>query len=453
MSVALTERHTKVARGFRLRGSGLATGFALAALLVRILTRHAVGRLADALRRRDGSSDRTRASADALVRLLGELKGAFVKAGQFASVRHDLLPSGAGDALSQLQSRVPPLPLDAIRPLIERELGGRLEDCFESFDEVPLGAASVAQVHRARLPDGETVAVKVQYPWVRDALESDLRVLRGFVRLGSWWLGRPIPDRQALFDEFRSGLLEELDFEQEGRVAAEIALNLADDPQIAVPRIISSYSTTRVLTMSYCDTIPIGDRASLEARGISPAAVLEVLARAYAKQIFADGLFHADPHPGNLFIVDEPEAASQPRVLFVDFGLSKRLSPELRNDLRHGIYALLQSDLDAFIERMHAMGMIAPGAEEGVRRAVEAMFERIKQSGGTLALPSQAILGLKDEAKELLRDTPGLQLPNDLLLYARTLTYLFALGDQLAPEVDLMKIATPHLLKFLATNE
>jgi ubiquinone biosynthesis protein len=428
----------------------------LAAFAGALLLRHIVGRLGDAFvgpeRRARRLTARTAATAHALVAMLGALKGAFVKAGQFASVRHDLTPPGAAEALTELQSRVPPLPFAAIRECVESELGASLSSLFDEFDPEPLGAASVAQVHRARL-GGESVAVKVQYPWVRASVPADLAVLRACVRLASWWTGRGIPNRDNLFDEFRDGLMEELDFEREARIAEEIACNLADDPQIAVPRIIASHSTARVLTMSTFDTLPITDRAGLEARGISPAAVLEVLARAYAKQIFADGLFHADPHPGNLFVIDEPDAATTPRVFFVDFGLSKRLTPELRRDLRHGIYALLQSDLDAFVERMDAMGMIAPEAHEAVRAAVAAMFERIRERGGALSVPGEAVLDLKDEAVELLRGTPGLQLPNHLLLYARTLTYLFALGEQLAPEVDLVKLSTPHLLKFLASKD
>jgi ubiquinone biosynthesis protein len=426
----------------------------LGAFLTGAIVRHGLGRAADRLtpssRRSSRITARNARSARALVDRLGRLKGAFVKAGQFASVRHDLVPPGAAEALAELQSHVAPLPFPRVRRVIETELGAPLEDMFSEFSPEPLGAASIAQVHRARLAAGDLVAVKVQYPWVAKSLPADLSVLRTIVRLGSWWSGRQIPDRDALFAEFESGLLEELDFEHEGRIAGEIAQNLAGDPQIAVPRILASHSTRRVLTMSYCDVIPITDRDALASRGIAPAAVLEVLGRAYARQIFADGLFHADPHPGNLFVIDEPGASQAPRVLFVDFGLSKRLSPELRRDLRHGIYALLQSDLDGFVDRMEAMGMIADGARPGVRESVGAMFDRIRARGGALAVPGDAILGLKDEAKELLRETPGLQLPNDLLLYARTLTYLFALGEQLAPEVDLMKLSTPHLLKFLA---
>ena len=438
------------------RTSGAEAAIRLAALLIQRLPAHLLGWTLDAFRpravRRKRARQRAEHSARALVAVLGLLKGAFVKAGQFAAVRHDLLPPGASEPLTSLQSRVPPLPLEPIRSLIEEELGASIETLFESFESAPLGAASIAQAHRARLVGGADVAVKVQYPWVRASLPADLRLLRAALRLGSWWRGREIPELATLIEEFRTGLLEELDFEREARVATEIAANLAEDSQIVVPRVIPDRSTARVLTMSYCDAIPIDELATLDARGIPRAAVLEVLARAYARQIFSDGLFHADPHPGNLFVVDEPEASERPRVLFVDFGLSKRLSPELRQDIRHGIYALLQLDLDAFVEQMDQMGMIAPGAHEGVRLAVERMFERIRERGGALSVPGASILGLKDEAKELLRETPGLQLPNDLLLYARTLTYLFALGERLAPEVDLVKLSTPYLLKFLASK-
>jgi predicted unusual protein kinase regulating ubiquinone biosynthesis (AarF/ABC1/UbiB family) len=422
---------------------------ALAAVL-----RHGLGRIGDLAASPARATARRNARREhsllQLIAALAALKGAFVKLGQFAAVRHDLIPEQAASALAALRSRVPPLPLRPIRRIVERELGDRLETLFDEFDEEPLGAASIAQVHRARLPSGELVAVKVQYPWIERSLRSDLAWVTLLVRIAARWRGVQIPDPRRLQAEFEQGLREELDFEREGRVAAEIAENLAGEPHVSVPRIVASHSTRRVLTMSYCQAVPIDDRAALARLGASPRAVLEVLARAYAKQIFADGLFHADPHSGNLFVVDEPEAADRPRVLFVDFGLSKRLSPELRRNLRLGIYAILKSDVDAFVERMDAMGMIAAGAQSAVRDAVASMFERIRSRGGGLGMPGSALLELKDEAKQLLRETPGLQLPNDLLLYARTLTYLFALGRDLDPDVDLLRLSTPYLLRFLA---
>jgi predicted unusual protein kinase regulating ubiquinone biosynthesis (AarF/ABC1/UbiB family) len=259
--------------------------------------------------------------------------------------------------------------------------------------------------------------------------------------------------RARLFDEFAAGIAEELDFEREARVASEIAANLAGDAQVVVPSIHPALSTRRVLVMRYVPAIPIADRATLERRGIPVRDVLATLTRAYAKQVFVDGLFHADPHPGNLFVIDEPDAVVRPRVLFIDFGLSKHLEPALRREMRRGIHALLRRDVEGFLDGMDRMGMIEPGARDGVRTAVAAMFERMAGEGQVLGLGGAQVLALKDQAKRLLEDTPGLHLPNELLLYAKTMSYLFALGEQLAPDVDLMKLSVPYLLRFLAQRE
>lgn len=387
-------------------------------------------------------------AAARLATTLGCLKGPFAKAGQFAANRHDLLPASVTTPLTALRDRVPPLPFPEVRAAVEKELGAPLALLFSEFEPAPLGAASIAQVHRARLPGGEAVAVKVQYPWLEASLPADLVWVRAASRLFA--RGRAAVDRGRLFDEFAAGLREELDFTREARVAAEIAENLAHDPRVVVPRVLASHSSRRVLTMSYAPAVRVDDRAGLARLGVAPRAVLEILTRAYAKQVFVDGLFHADPHPGNLFVLDEPGAAAQPRLLFVDFGLSRRLDPVLRREMRLGIYALLQRDQAAFLEGMQRMGMIAPGAREDVARAVAEMFERIAGGGGPLGLPAAQVLSLKDEAKRLLQETPGLQLPNDLLLFAKTLSYLFALGAWLDAETDLMQLSLPYLLQFLA---
>ena len=409
------------------------------------------------VRARIGEASRSRI-ARIWAELLGSLRGAYAKAGQFAAARPDLVPAEFTRALAPLRDRLPPLPLEEIRPVIEGELQASLESAFAEFHAEPLGAASVAQVHRAKLPDGTSVAVKVQYPWLRDSLPADLKVLRGLARVGVGIAtrGKWRVDFERFFAEFAEGLAEELDFEAEARAAGEIAANLSADPGVKVPRVIASHTRSRVLCMTYHPSVNIADRAGLEALGVEPARLLAIIVRAYAKQIFEDGLFHADPHPGNLFVLDEEGADENPRVLFVDFGLHRRLSPELRREMRQGIFALMQRDVDLFIERMQALDMIAPGAEEGVRSAVSDMLQRIAGQGGANALMVAAgdqVLGLKDEAKRLLQETPGLQLPNDLLLYAKTLTYLFSLGEEIDPEVDLMKIALPYLLQFLAAQD
>ncbi len=397
---------------------------------------------------RAAGASRREAEASALAASLGRLKGPFAKLGQFASLRVDLLAPEVRGALLALRDRVPPLPFSFVAELVEAELGAPLPQLFSTFEPEPLGAASIAQVHRARLPDGRAVAVKVQYPWLRASLPADLR-----------WIGRllravlPASSAAAAFAEFSRGVHEELDFAREANFAKEIAANLADDAQVVVPRSIASHSSARVLSMELFATLPL-ERAALAARGVSPASVMQVVARAYARQIFQDGLFHADPHSGNLFVLDEPGAAERPRVLFVDFGLSHRLAPPLRSELRRGVLALLQSDLGGFLAAMQRMQMIAPGAEPGVREAVAKMFARVRGEGASaLALRGDRVLALKDEATALLYQTPGLALPSNLLLYAKTVSYLFHVGRELAPELDLMQATVPYLLRFLAEKD
>jgi ubiquinone biosynthesis protein len=335
----------------------------------------------------------------------------------------DVVAPELRESLTVLRDRVPAIPASWVRDVLESELGAPLPTLFAAFDPTPLGAASLAQAHAAQLPDGSAVVVKVQYPWLAASHSADLAVLRA--GLGLWLRGRA---PEAWWTEFERGLEQELDFRREARVASEVAANLAEESQVVVPRIVPSHSSGRVLTMERWPVLPLSEPASLERRGIPRSDVVEIIVRAYARQIFHDGLFHADPHPGNLFVIDEPEAVTRPRVLFVDFGLSQRLAPPLARELRRGILALLAGDLDAFLDGMARIGAIAPGAEAGVRRAVSTMFERIRSDGDSaLGLGTERILSLKDEAKQLLYETPGLSLPGDLLLYAKTLSYLFDL--------------------------
>jgi ubiquinone biosynthesis protein len=422
---------------FTLREHGVVQGIALAGL--------AFGSLA--VRLSPGREARRVRLAHRLARTFGRLRGPFAKLGQFASLRVDGVAPEVREALAPLRDRVPPLPFHWIRAEIESELGAPLSALFAGIDPEPLGAASIAQVHAAVLPDGRPVAVKVQYPWLARSLPTDLALLRLGARAA---FGRRAAAGPWL-DEFAKGLAQELDFVREAEVAREIAANLSDEPNVVVPRVVASHSRARVLTVERVPALPL---AALDARGIPRRPVLETIVRAYARQIFEHGVFHADPHPGNLFVIDEPDAKRSPRVLFVDFGLAGRLDPALVRELRAGILALLQRDLDAFVAGMTRIGAVAPGAEPAVSRAVGSVFARLAgEAGGPLGFSGSRVLALKDEAKRLLYETPGLTLPTELLLYAKTLSYLFALAREIAPDVDPMPLTVPWLLRFLAVRD
>jgi predicted unusual protein kinase regulating ubiquinone biosynthesis (AarF/ABC1/UbiB family) len=439
--------------GFALRRTGLPQALRLIGCALGVAADAAIaglgGRLTGQSRETRRAAFAARASARC-IRTLGALRGVYAKLGQFASLRLDLLPPEATAALATLRDRVPPLPYATIRSCVEHELGAPLERHFPEFSREPLGAASIAQVHRGRLADGTEVAVKVQYPWLEASLPADLALVRGLLSLATRLLRRGREHRERLFAEFASGLEDELDFTKEAQAAREIAANLASDPAVVVPEVFPQHSTRRVLCMRYHAAVSIDDRAGLARLGIAPRDVLVILARAYASQVFLDGHFHADPHPGNLFVLDTPDADTTPQLLFVDFGLSRKLDPALRDEMRRAIYALVQRDLDGFVAGMQRLEMFDAKSQPAVRSAVGAMFERIARGGGALALGGTQVLSLKDEAKALLQETPGLQLPADLLLYAKTLSYVFALGEDLDPEVDMMKLSLPHLLRFLA---
>ena len=450
-AVATAPRDVRVA----LRAMGLPQGARLARCALALAIDSIASRCGDMLRpksaRTAAHERRSDRSARRVVAALGSQKGVFVKAGQFAAMRHDLLPSEALTAFASLRSSVQPLPFERIARVVESELGAPIDSAFAEFERDPIGAASLAQVHRARLATGESVVVKVQYPWLGASLQADLRLVRALLR---WWTRRlPDADWERAFSEFSAGLASELDFRAEARIAEEIARNLSRDPHIVVPAVVHGFTTRRVLTMAYHPVIPISDPERLAAAGIDPGRVIEIIARAYAKQVFADGLFHADPHSGNFFVIDEPCAGNDPRVLFIDFGLSRRLDPALRSEMRRGLYALMQRDVDAFVAGMDRMGMISDTVHSGVRVSVQAMFERIGAAGPASGDSGARVLDLKDEAKVLLQQTAGIQLPMDLLFYAKTVSYLFALGEELAPDVDVMKLSLPYLLEFLAQRE
>jgi ubiquinone biosynthesis protein len=396
------------------------------------------------------SGRRTRAERDTaagrrVAEALGSLRGIYTKVGQHLATRVDALSDEFRAPLEALHDSAPPVPFSRIRAEIERGLGSLRR--FAWIDPEPLGTASIAQVHRARLRGGAEVAVKVRHPELTpERVERDLRGLRRALPLLRPWL-RP-EDARELLEEVGRALQWELDFEREGRAAEQIAAAFASDSRVLVPAVHWEATGRNVLTLDYVPRVRLDDPAALATRGVTPEACLAIVVDAYGRQVFGDGLFHADPHVGNLYLVDS--SAPPPRVLFLDFGLAGRLAPEVREELRMGLQSLLKRDVDGLLSGLERLGAILPGREAEARAALEAALAA--GAAGALGANVAGIQSLKQLGKRLVRESGAFRIPRELLLWVRTLAYVYNLAERIAPGADPMRLFLPHLMRFITTR-
>src|SRR4051812_3602787 len=251
----------------------------------------------------------------------------FVKLGQILSSRPDLLPEPYIKALSRLQDKVKPFPYEEVEQIIVSELGVRLSKAFTHFDREPLAAASLGQVHKATLRDGRAVVVKVQRPGIRPQIVDELQVLDEIATILEHTKSGRRYQVQKIFDEFRRTLVNELDYQKEAANMSIIGENLKGFPLIRIPQPVQSYTTRSVLTMDYVPGRKITDITPLARLDINGCALADELFRAYLKQVLVDGLFHADPHPGNVFLTDDH------KIALLDLGMVGRTTPELQESL------------------------------------------------------------------------------------------------------------------------
>jgi predicted unusual protein kinase regulating ubiquinone biosynthesis (AarF/ABC1/UbiB family) len=385
-----------------------------------------------------------------------QLGGVLIKVGQFLSARVDVLPIEITDELSGLQDEVPPEEFTAIRQVIEAEFGMRLEDKFTDFEVIPHASASLGEVHRAEV-NGQIVMVKVQRPDIEQILATDLAALR---TVGSWLQHyRPISRRAnvpALIEEFTRVLYEEIDYLAEGRNAETFAANFKQRPGVHVPAVIWTHTTRRVLTLEDVGAIKITDFAAITAAGIDRAEVADRLFDIYLKQIFEDSFFHADPHPGNLFVAplpgsDEtnPESQTKPReweLIFVDFGMVGRVPGNLRSGMREMVIAMGMQDTARMIKAFQLMGVLLPGADlELLEKAGAAAFEYVwgKSMRELQEFDPKEMRQFVLKFRELLYDMP-FQVPEDMILLGRCVGILSGLCTGLNPEFNLWKGVVPY---------
>ncbi len=387
--------------------------------------------------------------------------GALIKLGQFLSARVDLLPDFVTEELARLQDEVPAEPFERIRPLVEAELGQPLEQAFRAFDPVATAGASLGQVHRAWLPDGTPVMVKVQRPGIERLLAADLAALTTVARILS--LYPPLRRRvhlDRLLQEFARTLAMELDYIAEARHAEQFARYFADDPGIRIPRPFWAYIRRRVLVLEDVTAIKITDIAAIERAGIARAAVARRLYQAYLRQVFYNGFFHADPHPGNLFVEPldgeaPPEGGRPFRLTFVDFGMVGWISPEARRWLREAAIGLGTRDARRIVQAMHALGFLLPGADlKQLTVAVERLMGRIW--GLSMAQLREWSIAEAEalflEFRGLLRQFP-FQIPQEFLLLGRTLGILAGLVTRLDPGFNVFVEAEPFARRLLEETQ
>jgi predicted unusual protein kinase regulating ubiquinone biosynthesis (AarF/ABC1/UbiB family) len=393
---------------------------------------------------------RYRRAAQHYRRLATRLGGVWIKVGQFLSSRVDMLPEVITAELSDLQDEVAPEPAAAMRRVIEAELGAPVDQVFSAFDDHPLASASLGQVHRARVGE-DRIVIKVQRPEIRKLLEVDLAALRVVV---GWLKHYPLvarrADLDALMAEFSRTLWAEVDYVAEAENARRFGAMFEADSGVRVPGVLDRYSTRRVLTLEDVYAIKITDYAAIDAAGIRRDEVAQRLFRTYLRQIFEEGFFHADPHPGNLFV--DPNGTSGWRLVFVDFGMVGHVSERMRQGLRDLVIGVGVRDLDRLARSYEELGVLLPGADtRRLREAESAVFDRLwgKSMQELTSIDHRELHDMAHEFRDLVFELP-FQLPADLIFLGRCVAILSGICTGLHPEFNVFEGLAPYARGLLA---
>jgi len=383
---------------------------------------------------RDVDTATQRERADILLNILLTLGPTFIKLGQLLSTRPDILPPAYIEVLEDLQDDVPPAPWAESRRVLEDELGP-IEETFDDFSEESISGASLGQVYTARYR-GEDVAVKIRRPGIEELVEADLKAIRWSLPIVRRFIGGGRAfSLENLSDEFAKTIREEMDYGREREMLEEIRANFEGNDEIRIPRAYEEASGPRVLTMEYIGGTKISRIDDLDAAGLDRTAIAMTLQRVYLQMIVEDGVFHADPHPGNLAVDDDGA------VIFYDFGMSGRVDPYIQEKIVEFYVAVARQDIDAILDTLIAMGTLSPEADRDVMG--EVMELAIADASGE-DIEQYRVNQIIEQVESTMYEFP-LRLPRNLALVLRVATVVEGVCVTLDPEFDFISTATDYL--------
>jgi len=381
------------------------------------------------------------------------LQGLFIKVGQLLSIMANFLPEEFRSELEGLQDQVPPRPFDEIAERIQGELGGTVDELFASFNRECIASASLGQVHEARTKDGQRVAVKVQHKDIDEMVRLDLITIRRIMMIVQWFV--PVQGLDAYYHQIKGLLYEELDFAREADNVERIAKNFTADDRIVFPTPVRELSTHRVLTASFVEGKKIGDMAGIDALGLDKKDIANRLVRAYCQMIFVDGVYHADPHPGNVLVREDGA------LILLDFGAVAELSPSMRDGIPEFLEGVLRRDTDRLIKALRKMGFLSRTGDEQVSEKIIEYFHRRFQDEVKLESfnlkdikidPQRGFENLLDLRKMnigMKELSSAFHIPKDWVLLERTIILLYGCCSMLDPDLNPMAIIQPYMQEFV----
>ncbi len=380
--------------------------------------------------------------AERLAATLARMGPTFIKLTQLLTGRRDLIPSPYVEALSTLTDRVPAVAWPLIRAEITRSYGVPPEQVFKTIDEQPLAAASLGQVHRATV-EGREVVIKVLRPGVEQQVEADLRVARRLLRALASRLHPPhVQGMLGVLDEFERRVADEMDFRKEAAFAARIRHNFRGERSVRVPQVLETLTRQRTMVMEYVEGTRIDrlDDAMMSGR-LAPQRILRTVMELYIRMMLVDGLFHADPHPGNILVDDDG------RVVLLDFGMVVEVPPATRRALVGTVFSAIRKDIPGVVDGFYGLGLVEPGASRELMHTLADQLITMANERTTAHERIERVTRLADEVVGTLYDFP-VQLPPDMVYFARTAALIEGLGVRYDPRFNPVGFATPIALRY-----